>query len=214
MTTIVVADDHPVVRTGLRALLEADPGCRVVGEAADGWQALEVTTREHPDVLVVDIGMPGLSGLEVARRAAATGTAVVMLSMHDGEAYVLEALHHGALAYVPKDASAEELLRAIHAAARGHRYLAYPLSERAIEVYARAAEASALDPYETLTGREREILALTAEGHTNPEIGSHLGISPRTAETHRTNLLRKLGLRNQAELVRYMLQREAPTEGS
>lgn len=208
MTTIVIADDHAVMRTGLRTLLQSEPDFRLVGEAADGWSALELVARESPDVLVLDITMPGPGGLEVARRASAAGTRVVMLSVHNGEAYVLEALRQGAMAYVPKDADADELLRAIRAAAQDRRYLAYPLSERAIEVYARAAEGSRLDPYDTLTNREREVLLLAAEGCTNPEIGSRLGISPRTAETHRTNLLRKLGLRNQTDLIRFMALRE------
>ena len=209
MTAIVLADDHHVVRQGLRALLETEPGFRVVGEAGDGLEAIRLVERLQPHVLVVDLMMPALSGLEVTRQAAqrAPGTRVVVLSMHADEAYVLEALRHGAVGYVLKDSSASDLVRAVHKAARGRRYLSPPISDRALEAYARRAQEAPPDAYDALTAREREVLHLAVEGRTSAEIAARLAISPRTAETHRANLMRKLGLRAQAELVRFALQR-------
>jgi DNA-binding NarL/FixJ family response regulator len=209
MTTIVLADDHHIVRQGLRALLEAEPGFSIIGEAADGLGAVEIVERAQPDVLVVDLVMPGLSGLEVIRqvRQRSPRTRVVVLSMHADESYVLEALRNGATAYVLKRCTATELVRAVREAADGRRYLSPPLSDRAIEAYLRRTEASELDPYETLTAREREVLHLAAEGRSNPEISSRLYISPRTVEAHRAHLMRKLGLKNQAELIRYAIRR-------
>jgi len=209
MTTIVLADDHHIVRQGLRALLEAEPGLRVVGEAGDGLETLQLVERLQPDLLVLDLVMPGLGGLEVARRIGrhAPRTRVVVLSMHANEAYVLEALRAGVAAYVLKQSTADELVRAVRAASAGQRYLSPPLSERAIEAYLEKARETALDPYETLTNREREVLHLATEGLTNAEIADRLVVSPRTVETHRANLMRKLSLRSQTDLVRYALQR-------
>jgi DNA-binding NarL/FixJ family response regulator len=161
-------------------------------------------------VLVVDLMMPGLNGLEVARQITQRlpSTHVVVLSMHANEAYVLEALKNGACAYVLKDASAAELVRAVREANAGRRYLSPPLSEPAIDSYIqRTRNSDSLDLYDTLTNREREVLQLGAEGHTNAEIAGRLFISPRTAETHRTNLLRKLGLQTQTDLVRFAIRK-------
>jgi len=209
MTTIVLADDHHVVRQGLRSLLEAEPDFSIVGEAGDGLEAAQLVERLQPDVLVLDLMMPGLNGLEVTRQVSQRSpqTHVVILSMHPNEAYVLEALRAGAAAYVIKESTSAELVRAVREAVAGRRYLSPPLSERAIEVYMQKAESAALDPYETLTAREREVLHLAAEGHTNAEIADRLFISRRTVETHRANLMRKLGLRSQTDLIRYALQR-------
>jgi DNA-binding NarL/FixJ family response regulator len=208
-TTILLADDHQVVRQGLRALLESEPGFAVAGEARDGIEAAEMLDRLKPDVLVLDLMMPGLSGLDVIRLARRRSplTRIVVLSMHADEGYVFEALRSGAAAYVLKSAGAAELETAVREVAAGRRYLSPPLSEDAIEAYAAKTRGGTLDPYETLTTREREILQLAAEGHGNPEIAARLSISVRTAEAHRANLLRKLGLRNQTELVRYALRR-------
>jgi len=182
MTTIVLADDHHVVRQGLRSLLEAESDFSVVGEAGDGLEATQLVERLQPDVLVLDLMMPSLNGLEVTRQVSQRSprTHVVILSMHPNEAYVLEALRAGAAAYVLKES---------------------------IEVYMQKAESAALDPYETLTAREREVLHLVAEGHTNAEIADRLFISRRTVETHRANLMRKLGLRTQTDLISYALRR-------
>jgi len=209
MTTVVLADDHHVVRQGLRSLLEAEPGLSVVGETGDGLEAAQLVERLQPDVLVLDLMMPGLNGLEVTRQVSQRSprTHVVILSMHPNEAYVLEALRAGAAAYVLKESTSAELVHAIREAVAGRRYLSPPLSERAIEVYMQKAESAALDPYETLTAREREVLHLAAEGHTNAEIADRLFISRRTVETHRANLMRKLGLRTQTDLISYALRR-------
>jgi DNA-binding NarL/FixJ family response regulator len=206
--SVLIADDHLVVRRGLRALLESEPGLTVVGEAADGREALELVSRLDPDVLVLDLVMPGMRGLEVLNRLAQreARTRVVVLSMHAGDAYVVEALRAGAIGYVVKDASASELVQAVRAAADNRRFLSSPLSESRLLEYASPAVASA-DPYDALTAREREVLQLAAQGLTNPEIGRRLEISRRTAETHRANLLRKLGLKGQKELIRYALRR-------
>lgn len=208
--TIVLADDHQVVRQGLRALLAAVPGVVVVGEASDGLQALELVERLGPDVVVVDLVMPGLGGLDVVREIArhSPRTRVVVLSMHGDEANVLEALRHGALGFVLKDASATELVRAIREAAAGRRYLSPPLTDRAIEAYARRSEPqSPAEPHERLTTREREMLHLVGEGLTSAQAAERLHISPRTAEHHRASLLRKLGLHGTADLVRYAAER-------
>src|SRR6266581_6590625 len=194
-TTIVLADDHPIVRLGLRSVLEAEPDLQVIGEAGDGLATMSLVERLRPQVLVLDLLMPGLSGLEVARqvRQRAPETRVIVLSMHANEAYVLEALRHGAAAYVLKETSSAELVQAVRAVVAGRRYLSRSLSERALEAYARRAEATP-DLYETLTTREREVLHLAAEGCNNSEIGARPSISPRTVEIHRRQLMRKLGL--------------------
>jgi two-component system response regulator NreC len=216
-TTIVLADDHHVVRQGLRVLLEAEPDFRVVGETGDGLAVLNLVERLKPDVLILDIIMPGSSGLEVTREVGrhSPGTRVVILSMHANEAYVLEALQAGAMAYVLKGSTSEELVDAVREVAAGRRYLSSPLTERAVEAYVQKAKAAALlDPYETLTTREREVLHLAAEGYTNAEIADRLFISQRTVETHRANMMRKLDLRTQTDLIRYALQRGIiPLEG-
>ena len=209
MITIMLADDHHVVRQGLRALLEAEQDFRVVGEAGDGLEALQMVEQLKPNVLVLDLMMPGLNGLEVARQLNkhSPHTRVVVLSMYSNEAYVLEALGNGASAYVMKDSNSADLSHAVREVAAGRRYLSPPLSDRAIEAYQEKAKAATLDKYETLTTREREVLQLAAEGHTNTEIASRLGISSRTAEAHRSNLMHKLDLRTQADLIRYALRR-------
>jgi len=209
LTSIVLADDHPVVRQGLRALLEAETDFRLIGEAGDGLEAVQLAERLCPNVLVLDLMMPGLNGLEVARRVSqrTPQTRIVILSMYASEAYVLEAMKNGAAGYVLKDSTAADLVKAIREVAAGRRYLSSPLSERAIEVYIESAKATTLDLYDTLTTREREVFQMVMEGRTNAEIAARLMISPRTVETHRANLTRKLGLRTQTELIRYALRR-------
>jgi len=209
MTTIVLADDHQIVRQGLRALLEAESDFRVVGEAGDGLEAVRLVEQHNPNVLVLDLMMPGINGLEVTRQLKKSSfqTSVVILSMYANEGYVLDALGNGAMAYVLKDSSASDLVNAVREVSAGRRYLSPPLSDRAIEVYKETARATAIDKYETLTTREREVLHLSAEGCTSAEIASRLGISARTVETHRTHLMHKLGLHTQADLIRYALRR-------
>lgn len=208
-TTIVLADDHQVVRQGLKALLEAEADFKVVGEAGDGLQTVLRVELTSPRVLVLDLMMPGLNGLDVIPQVkkCSPHTQVVILSMYSNEAYVLEALGSGASAYVLKDSSSGELVHAVREAAAGRRYLSPPLSDRAIEIYQQKAKAATLDRYETLTAREREVLHLVAEGHTSAEIAGRLGISGRTAETHRSHLMHKLDLHTQTELIRFALKR-------
>ena len=207
--SILLADDHHIVRQGLRALLEAELDFHVLGEASDGLEALQQVERLQPDILLVDVMMPGLSGLEAARqvRDRFPKTQVVVLSMHSNEAYVLEALRNGAMGYVLKDSDATALVNAVREAYAGRRYLSPPLSDVIIDAYVNRSRETALDVYDTLTNREREVLQLAAEGHTNADIASRLGISPRTVEIHRTNMMRKLGLHTEHELIRYALRR-------
>lgn len=209
--SLVLADDHPVVRKGLRALLEAEPDFRVAGEATDGLEAVKLTEQETPDVLIVDWMMPGLGGLEVIRqvRNRSPRTRCVVLSMHANEGYVLEALKNGASGYVLKDESHAALVEAVRAVTAGRRYLSPPLSEKIIERFVTGGESAAVagDSYEMLTDREREVLHLAAEGRTSSEIADRLFISPRTVETHRAHMMQKLGLKNQTELIRFALKR-------
>jgi len=206
---VVLADDHHVVRHGLRTLLEAGGDFVIVGEAADGLEVMPLVERLNPQVLILDLVMPGLNGLEVTRQVHRQfpQVRILVLSMHASEPHVLEALRHGAAGYAIKDATPDELLHAVREVAAGRRYLSGPLSERAIAAYAEKAQTSVLDPYDTLTSREREVLQLSAEGRTLPEVAARLGISPRTAETHRTNLMHKLALRTQTDLIRYAVRR-------
>lgn len=215
MTTVVLADDHPIVRQGLRTLLEQDAQCQVIGEATDGLTAIDLISQLRPDLAILDVQMPDLDGLEVARRVAtiSPGTRVIMLSMHSDEPYVLDALRYGALGYVLKGSATADLVDAVRAVTAGQRFLSAPLAGRAIDAYARSADTERLpDRYDLLTSREREVLQLAAQGLTNAEIGERLSISPRTAETHRANLLRKLGLQSQTDLVRFAAHRRLLTD--
>ena len=207
--TIVLAEDHHVVRQGLRALLDSEPGFTVVGEAANGLEVADLVERVKPDVLVVDFVMPGLSAPDIVRRVSRVSarTRALVLSMHANPAYVVEAMQSGAAGYVLKGSSAAELVRAIRAVADGSHHLSPPLSEEMVEAYAQRAVPTGLDLYRTLTQREREVLHLAAEGQTSAQIGAQLNISPRTVEVHRANLLRKLRLRGQSDLVRYAVGR-------
>jgi DNA-binding NarL/FixJ family response regulator len=209
MTTIILADDHHLVREGLRALLDAEPDLSVIGEAANGLEAVQMAEQLVPDMAIVDLMMPDLNGLEVARHLSQQlpSIRIVILSMHANEAYVLQALRNGASAYVLKESRADELVYAVREVIAGRHYLSPPLSERAIESYVQKSQSATLDPYETLTTREREILHLTAQGQSAAEIATRLSVSPRTVETHRSNLIRKLDLHTQTELIRYALRR-------
>lgn len=211
MIRVVLADDHPIVRQGLRTLLESEASCVVVGEAADGLEALEQVAHLQPEVVILDLQMPDLGGLEVARRlqSAAPATKVIILSMHGDEPFVVEALRCGVRGYVLKGAATTELTTAVQAVMDGKRFLSAALADRAIEAYATRAREShePLDRYDLLTNREREVLQMAAQGLSNAQIGERISISPRTAETHRTNLLRKLRLKDQGELVRFATQR-------
>jgi DNA-binding NarL/FixJ family response regulator len=208
MTTILLADDHQVMREGLRALLEAEPDFQVIGEAGDGLETVRLVESLHPDVLVVDMIMPGMNGVEVTKRLrqSSPATAVVVLSMYGVESYVHKAMRAGAKAYVLKEASASELVHAIREAVAGRRYLSRTLSEQAIDTYVKETLSTALDPLLALTTREREVLQMVAKGDTSKQIAASLGVSPRTIEFHRASIMRKLKLRNQQELLRYCLR--------
>lgn len=209
MITVLLADDHRIVRQGLRALLEAEEDLSIVGETGDGLEVVGLVERTQPHVLIVDLMMPGLNGLEITRQVSKRSptTQTIMLSMHASEAYVMEALRNGAAGYVLKDSGMEELVRAIREVSAGRHFLDSPLSERAIEVYKQKAAEGGLDMYATLTTREREVLQLAAEAESNREIAARLSISRRTVETHRANIMRKLNLHGQADLIRFALRR-------
>ncbi|MBL7164425.1 MAG: response regulator transcription factor [Anaerolineales bacterium] len=205
---ILLVDDHPIVRDGLRVVLEADLTFRVVGETGDGLEVVPLVESLQPDVLVLDLMLPGMGGLEITHqvRAKMPQVRIVILSMHESAAYVAEALRAGALAYILKKSASDELVRSIHVVLAGERYLSSLISEGAIEAYWEVAQEE-VDLYETLSARERQVLHLVTEGLTNLEIAQRLGISVRTVETYRANLMRKLDVGSTAELVRYALGR-------
>lgn len=206
--TVVLADDHPIVRQGLRHLLESDPEFHVVGEAGDGVEALHLIETMKPNVLVVDMMMPGLNGLEVLRqfKKISPMTRAIVLSMQSANAYVVQALNLGAEGYVLKDTGPSELVDAIHAVTQGNRYISEKLLER-LEANGRRADDAPLDAYQTLTTREREILQLTVEGKSSSEVGDILAISHRTVEVHRSKIMKKLALHSIADLIRYAIKR-------
>ncbi|MEP6894552.1 MAG: response regulator transcription factor [Chloroflexota bacterium] len=205
--TVFLVDDHPIVRQGLRHLLENEPGFSVVGEAGDGIEAVQMMEKIKPNILVVDMMMPGLNGLEVLRRtkSISPSTRIIVLSMQSASAYVVEALNSGASGYVLKDTGPSELVEAIHTVTQGSQYLSQKLLEH-LAINGHRAEDAPLDAYKTLTTREREILQLTAEGRSSAEIGKKLVISPRTVEVHRSKLMSKLSLHNQTDLIRYAIK--------
>jgi two-component system response regulator NreC len=208
MTTIVLATDHALVREGLRILLGQD-NWLVAGEATDGLEAVALASQLQPNVLIVDLLLPRLSGLEVIRQVGKRmpRTQIIALSMYVNASYVLAVLRKGAAAYVLKEAISTDIIQAIHEVVAGRRYLSPPLSQYALDAYIQKAKGAPLDPYETLTTREREVLRLAAQGGTTPMTAKQLSLSPPTIEIHRTNLMRKLGLRTQSDLIRYARQR-------
>jgi DNA-binding NarL/FixJ family response regulator len=207
--SIVLADDHPLVRQGLRGILAAEPAFAIVGEAGDGLEAVRLVEQLQPDVLVLDLLMPGLGGLDVLPivRQRTPCTRVVVLSMYSNEDFVLEALKNGALGYVLKGCEPAHAVEAVRCAAAGKRYLSPGISERAFIAYHEKAQAGPPDPHDLLTPRERQVLQLAAEGHSCPEIAARLSISPRTAEMHRGNATRKLGLKTQVDLILHAIRR-------
>lgn len=206
---IVLADDHTIMRQGLRNLLDAEPDFDVIGEAGDGPAALDLIREKEPDILVLDLMMPGMSGMEVMEKINPGDhqTKVVVLSMHADYAHVHQALKRGASAYVIKDASADDLVKAVRKAHGGERYLSAPLSEKDIRLYERKVSDTGADPYDNLTKREHEVFFLVIAGVTSADIARQLAISRRTVEAHRANLLRKLGIRSPTELIRYAISR-------
>jgi two-component system response regulator NreC len=207
---ILLADDHTVTRAGVKYLLERQPNMEVVGEAGDGRQAVEMAGVLNPDVAVLDIGMPNLNGIEATRQILGKNprTAVVIMSMYSEESFVLRALKAGAQAYLLKDSSEIDLVRAVQAVADGKSFFSPAISKLMLQDYLRRLDnKDAEDSYELLTSREREILQLLAEGKTNKEVASLLDVSLYTIETHRTHILQKLNLHSIAELVLYAVRR-------
>lgn len=207
---ILLADDHTVVRDGLRALLEKQPDMTVVAEASDGRDSIRLADEQSPDVVVMDIGMPSLNGIEATRRilAANPRTAVVMLSMHQDESYVLRSLKAGAKGYLLKDSLRGDVIDAIRAVAQGRSFLTRKVRLMLQEDYVRQMESRGLeDSYDLLTDREREVLHMVAEGKSNKEVAGLLNISPTTVETHRAHILQKLGIHSVPELILYAVRK-------
>lgn len=207
---VLLADDHGIVRRGLRALLETEPGITVVAEAADGLEALRLATEQHPDILILDVGMPKLNGIEVAARAQKLDRPPrsIILSMHSDESYIIRALAAGARAYLLKDATDEDLLPAVRAVAAGKPYFSPAVTAVLVEDYVRRLQSKGLsDTYHLLTDREKEVLQLLAEGRSNKEVATVLALSLSTVETHRGNLMQKLNLHNTAEIVLYAVRK-------
>jgi DNA-binding NarL/FixJ family response regulator len=206
MVRVVLADDQALVRAGFRALLDAQDGIQVVGEAADGEEAVRVAVAERPDVVLMDIRMPGVDGLEAARRIVSDprldAVRVVMLTTFDLDEYVFEALRNGASGFLVKDTEPVELIHAVRVVARGDALLSAGVTRRLIEEYANRTRATGSPvPLDTLTEREREVMALVAAGLSNDEIASRLFMSPATAKTHVSRAMMKLGARDRAQLV-------------
>jgi len=209
-TRILLADDHTLIRRGLRLIVEQQPDLVVAAEAEDGRQAVALAASMKPDVAVLDIGMPNLNGIEAAHQITAgeSGAAVVILSMHSDESYILRALKAGARGYLLKDSAESDLVRAIHAVAEGKSFFSPTVSKVLLEDYVRKLQRTGgEDSYDLLTPREREILQLIAEGKSNKEIASMLNLSVYTVETHRANLMGKLGLKSVPELILYAVRK-------
>lgn len=207
---ILLADDHIVMRTGLRALLERQPNLEVVGESDNGRETVVLADSLRPDVVVMDVGMPILNGIDATKTIVSecATIAVIILSMHADESYVMRALKAGARGYLLKDSAAADLIGAIQAVSQGKSFFSPKVSRILAEDYVRVLkQEGAVDTYDLLTSREREILQLLAEGKSNKEVATALNISPYTVETHRSHILQKLNLHNSAELVLYAVRK-------
>jgi len=208
-TRVLVADDHAIVRQGLRAILDTEADIEVVGEAADGREAVRKTLALHPDVVVMDVSMPRMNGLEATARIAKANAAVkiVALTMHSSEEYVYSLLKAGARGYLLKESVSSDLIEAIRAVQAGGTYLHPSISTKIVDGYLRKQHSRAGGMMDVLTAREREILQLIAEGHTNKEIAGLLVLSVKTIENHRTRIMDKLEIHNVAGLTRYAISR-------
>jgi DNA-binding NarL/FixJ family response regulator len=206
MLRILLADDHGIVRSGLHVLIERQDGMHVVAEAEDGVAAVEATLREEPDVAILDVAMPRMTGIQAAReiKARRPDTSVVMLSMYDDERYMFDSLRAGASGYVLKRAADEELIAAIRSVASGKPYLPATTQSALVREWLEHEEEAPRDP---LTPREQDVVKLIAEAYTNKQIGGILNVSEKTVESHRANVLAKLGMRDRVELVRYAIRR-------
>ncbi len=207
---VLLADDHSIVRRGMRSLLETEPGVEVVAEAADGLEALRLCEEHHPDLLILDVAMPKLNGIDVAARAQKMQPAprAIMLSMHLDESYVMRAINAGARGYLLKDATDEDLLPAIRAVAAGKSFFSPAVSGVLAEEYIQQLQERGLtDSYDLLTDREKEVLQALAEGRSNKEVAALLDVGLSTVETHRANLMQKLNLHSTAEIVLYAVRK-------
>lgn len=206
---VLVVDDHEIVRQGIKMVLETDPDLEVVGEASSGEEAIEKVRELSPSVVVMDIGMPGLSGFEATRRIRQShpDVQVLALTVHDSEAYVFQMLQAGATGYVVKRAPAAEVITAVKRAYRGESVLHPSVAKLLIKDYLSRVERGEEASYDTLSDREREILKLIAEGQTNKEIAELLFLSVKTVQAHRANLMRKLGMHDRTELVKYAIRK-------
>lgn len=207
---VLLADDHTLIRAGLRMVIEAQPDLSVIAEADNGRDAVAMAQALKPDVVVMDIGMPSLNGIEAARqiRASLPDTPIVMLSMHSDEGYILRALKAGAKAYLLKDSAEADLARAIHAAAAGKSFFSPAVGKVLLEDYMRKLQRTGTeDSYDLLSPREREILQLVAEGNSSKEIANLLNLSVYTVETHRARVMQKLNLRGVPELILYAVRK-------
>lgn len=204
---ILIADDHGVLRAGLRSLLNAEPDFTVVGEAGESWQAVQLAQELRPDILLLDLSMPGDGGIEVTRQVkqACPDTRILILTVHEDESLLQEAIRAGAAGYIIKRAAEPELINAVHAIWRGDLYI-HPAMTRALLKGMQPAAPAAEEPAESLTPREKEVLRHIAQGYTNQQIADLLQISIRTVEGHRANLTGKLGQKTRVELVRYARQ--------
>jgi RNA polymerase sigma factor (sigma-70 family) len=207
---IVLADDHHLMRSGIRLMLERESDLSVVGEACDGREAVALAKSLRPDVVVMDIGMANLNGIEAAQHMTQNRpeVAIVMLSMHSDESYVLRALRAGARGYLLKDSAEADLIKAVHAVAGGKSFFSPAVSKVLLDDYIRKLKRSgADDAYDLLTPREREVLQLVAEGKSNKDIANLLNLSVYTVESHRSNLMEKLNLRGLPELILYAVRK-------
>jgi two-component system response regulator NreC len=203
---ILLVDDHLVLRAGLKALLDAETDMRVVGEASTGEEALEKAKSLKPDVVVMDLSMPGMGGLEATRQISELGQArVLVLTMHSEEEYLLPVLEAGGSGYVKKTSADEDLTNAIRTVARDEVFLYPNAAKLLLQGFRVRGEEDQPDPLEKLTERERDVLAMTAEGYSSSEIGEKLFISPKTVDTYRSRIMEKLGLHHRSELVRFAL---------
>jgi two-component system, NarL family, response regulator NreC len=207
---VLLADDHSIVRRGMRSLLETEPMVEVVAEASDGLEALRLCEEHHPDLLILDVAMPKLNGIDVAARSQKMQPAprAIMLSMHLDESYVMRAINAGARGYLLKDATDEDLLPAIRAVAAGKSFFSPAVSGVLAEEYMQRLQQRGLtDSYDLLTDREKEVLQLLAEGRSNKEVATTLDVGLSTVETHRANLMQKLNLHSTAEIVLYAVRK-------
>ncbi|MDX1622967.1 MAG: response regulator transcription factor [Gemmatimonadota bacterium] len=206
--TVILADDHVVLRAGLRALLEAESGMEVVGEASTGDEAVDLVREHRPTVAVMDLSMSGSGGLEATRRIAALElpTKVLVLTMHAEEEYLVPVLEAGASGYLNKTAADKSLIEAIRVVSRGEVYLPPEATKLLLKEYKSASDQETSDPLHQLSPREQEVLALTAEGYSSKEIGEKLFISPKTVDTYRSRIMEKLKLNHRSELVRFALR--------